>query len=143
MGCESVVQQLLERGADVEAEAQWCGAEDGKEYENGAVDTAEKSLSDLLRPWCGVEDGEEYENGVVDTAEKSLNDLRQWRGAEDGEEYENGAVDTAEKSLSDLLRQWFLEQGTATDVGAEARHGLTARQIAAGGGHVAVQRLLG
>jgi ankyrin repeat protein len=51
MGCESVVQQLLERGADVEAVTQWCGAEDGEEYENGAVDTAEKSLSDLLRQW--------------------------------------------------------------------------------------------
>jgi ankyrin repeat protein len=30
IGCELVVQQLLERGADVEAVTQWCGAEDGR-----------------------------------------------------------------------------------------------------------------
>jgi hypothetical protein len=43
-GYKELVQQLLERGADVEAETQWCGAEVGEEYENGAVDTAEKSI---------------------------------------------------------------------------------------------------
>jgi hypothetical protein len=34
MRCEPVVERLLKRAADVEAEAQRCGAEDSEEYEN-------------------------------------------------------------------------------------------------------------
>ncbi|TGO07453.1 hypothetical protein BTUL_0275g00150 [Botrytis tulipae] len=51
MGWESVVQRLLEEGVDAKAEAQYCGAEESKEYEGDAAEMAEKPVSDLLRPW--------------------------------------------------------------------------------------------
>lgn len=118
-GCKSIVQQLLERGADVKAETQLFGFEDGEAHENGAVETADKSLSDLLYKWS-------FE-----------------RGAADSEARQDGAVDIAEISFSDVLYRWLNERGAIADTEAEARHGLVARQLAARCGHVAVQRLLG
>ena len=86
MGFDSVVQLLLERGAKVEAEAQWCGIEDGEGFDNGAMD-------------------------IVD------------------------------KSLRELLQRFFLEQESSVDVEGEARHCLTARQIAFRRGEVEIEQL--
>jgi len=53
MGWESVVLLLLQEGADIEAEAQWCGDEDVEECDDGAEerDAVEKSLNSLLHWW--------------------------------------------------------------------------------------------
>lgn len=51
LGWESVVQELLERGADPAAETQWFGAKGSNEYEHDMAEMAERPMSDLLRRW--------------------------------------------------------------------------------------------
>ncbi len=64
-----------------------------------------------------------------------------WAVVED-DEYESVVSDTVHESLSDLLRQDVLIQETVFRSRKEARHGLTAEQLAASRGHVGVQQLL-
>jgi len=50
MGWELVVQQLLEKGVDAEAEVQCYVAGESREYKDDAAEMADNTASDLLRP---------------------------------------------------------------------------------------------
>ena len=127
---EVIVQQLLERGASVEAK------------------TGAKFTALHIAAFMGCE-------AVVQLLlgrEADVEAEAQWHGVGDGNdeddvdiyEHDDGVADTAGvKSLSKILNQLLLEQGIVTDIEAGAQHGLTARKLAASGGHVGVQRLLG
>ena len=116
-----IVQQLLERGANVEAK------------------TRDKFTALHIAAFMGCE---AVVQQLLDR-EADVEAEAWWRGIDDSDEYDDGVADTAEvKSLSKLLYQLLLEQGAVTDIKVKAQQVLTARQLAASGGHVAVQRLL-
>lgn len=119
VGFESAVHRILEEGANVEAKTQG----NLTALHIAAFMGYDSIVQQLLARGADVE------------AEA------QWYGVEDVEEYEHGVVevDSAEKLLENHLRRWYLEQGTVTEVGMEARHGLSARQLAASSGHFEVQ----
>jgi hypothetical protein len=102
------VEQLLHRGANFDAEAQWCGDEDSEECETGVVefDLAEKSLNSHLQR-CFLEQGTAADVGI---------------------ETRHGltAQQLAASEAGTHLPRWFLEQSTFADVGVEVQHGLTA-----------------
>jgi hypothetical protein len=52
------------------------------------------------------------------------------------------AIDTPYPSLTDFVRQWLKEQGSAIELKAGGRHGLTVRHLAARVGNSKVQNLL-
>ena len=58
------------------------------------------------------------------------------------DKYNHSKVHWGAKSLNKRLRQLLLEEEIVTAVEVEARHSLTARQLAASGGNIAIQRLL-
>jgi hypothetical protein len=61
---------------------------------------------------------------------------------EDGGDDGLAAIDTPYPSLTDFIRQWLQEQGSAVELEAGGRHGLTVRHLAASVGNSKVQNLL-
>jgi len=49
--CESVIHKLLERGADIDAEAQWSEADEDGDGGLAAIDIPDKSMTDFIRRW--------------------------------------------------------------------------------------------
>ena len=72
----------------------------------------------------------------------NANLVASWCEAEDAVDKELDAMGTTQNPTRDFLRESCLEQADVEEGGVETRYGWTARQLAARGDQIAIQRLL-